>query len=160
MNTIILKVKKSDWLAYSEDYVTNGNWMIHKDYLNQRKSDNALVNMINNTNGFIYNLGAYNSACELPKCSKLIPDTIGKYKLYKTSVLIDAGRQVLRVYQVYDDDKKINVYIDNNYAQMFDDFSMVIPDFKNTCAIQLLDNNNIVGLLMPVNRREFENVTV
>lgn len=162
MKQIILKVKKSDWIAYSENYITNGNWMFLADYLDKRKSDNAFVNMVENTKGFIYNTGAYNTACELPKCTRLMSKTIEGFILNKTNVLIERNNGMLmRVYRIFDDsDNEINIYIDNDFVKLFDGFTLVVEKFSGIEPIKVLDDDKIIGLIMPIQRKDFNNMTV
>lgn len=68
---------------------------------------------------------------------------------------------LLRVYRIFDDsDNEMNVYIDERYVKMFDNFKLVTENFNNKQTIKILDGVDIIGLLMPVNRREYNNITV
>lgn len=161
MNTITLKTSKNEWLALGEGFLTNGSFMFKKEYLDTKKSNSDIVSMVNVCKEFIKNNGIYNTACDAPKCSRLIPDKIDGYVLNKTSVLVESKNLLLRVYRIFDDsDNEMNVYINERYAKMFDGFKLVTEKFDNKCTIKILDGVDLIGLLMPVDRRGFDDITV
>lgn len=161
MNTITLKTSKNEWLALGEGFLTNGSFMFKKEYLDNQKSTSDIVNMVNVCKEFIKNNGIYNTECTAPKCSQLMPNKIDGYVLNKTSVLVESKKLLLRVYRIFDDsNNEMNIYIDERYAKMFDNFKLVTENFNNKQAIKILDGVDIIGLLMPVERREFDDITV
>ena len=148
---IKLKVKKGDWIAYSEGYITNGEYLFHQDYLDKIYSDNSFVNMVANTNGFIYTNAMYNTNCETPKTKQLIPNEIEGYILKKTELLLDRGREgYARLFKIYgDDETELVIGIDEKYAQMFSEYKFIVNEFKDNKAIIMLHDDKIVGLVMP-----------
>lgn len=148
---ITLKTTKKMWIAYSENYITNGNWMFHKNYLNRRTSSQDFVNMVDNTAGFIFNNGLFDTKAALPKTSQLISNNIEGYVLKKTDVLVDVKTGYARIYQIKNEDSEIlNIWIDDNYSKMFDDYKLIMTDFKETTAIKVIDNYSVIGLIMPI----------
>lgn len=155
------------WMAYNNNCLTNGEFLLKKEYLDPKKSSPSLVVAVSNCTSFVHEdlTNFYNLEAITPTCSDLIPDVEDKtmYILNKTKVMYEASPKITaRVFTVKDGDKKLNILIDEKYAKMFEGFRLVILDFINKVqpVIALDDDCNIVGLIMPVVNPVYQGVII
>lgn len=154
-----IKITKKDYvdvLSFNEGYLTDGNWMFKGEYV---ETDNELINQyIKDGKPFRYNKRyGMTTDVELPKCSQLIP----KYNGDTTNELIYTGLDMTDtdISVMVNKNGKCFSYISNKYKAFLDKqniFTPVLIQKSPLDAVQILNKDEIIGLIMP---RRFRDTT-